>query len=82
MPAAVWLLRAPALPGAGCGDAEQVCDAGPGAAVVTGFGDPFRSDLPLSGHAKAMIQTCWELGGDRALEELRLRSFTRHSLIN
>lgn len=31
------------------------------------------ADLPLNPHAKAMIQTCWDLGADLALEELRLR---------
>jgi hypothetical protein len=29
--------------------------------------------LRLNPHAKAMIQTCWDLGADPALEELRLR---------
>lgn len=31
------------------------------------------ADLPLSQHTKAMIQTCWDLGADPALDELRLR---------
>ncbi|HZT64152.1 MAG TPA: replication initiator [Acidimicrobiales bacterium] len=31
------------------------------------------ADLTLNQHAKAMIQTCWDLGADPALEELRLR---------
>lgn len=31
------------------------------------------ADLPVNQHAKAMIQTCWDLGADPSLEELRLR---------
>lgn len=31
------------------------------------------ANLPLNLHAKAMIQTCWDLGADPALEKLRLR---------
>jgi hypothetical protein len=33
------------------------------------------ADLPVNPHAKAMIQTCWDLGADPALEELRLRAW-------
>lgn len=39
-----------------------------------GRGSRFEiADLPVNPHAKAMIQTCWDLGADPALEDLRLR---------
>lgn len=33
------------------------------------------ADLPVSPHAKAMIRTCWSLGADPALDDLRLRAW-------